>query len=228
MNPLTALALAASGWIAVLGINRPTFSLVVAAVALVAGTIGARSAAVVARVAALSVPAALSMTLVHAPYGERRVAPLLTLDGLAVAGELSLRFVALMSCFLVAMAFVRIPELVKALQVAPGGNRVAYIVGSALQLLPQGVRAVTTVREANRLRGRRIGLRTVVPHVVLPVLAELLGSGANKGYALETAGYELPGRRTVLRPAPDSAVERVLRWLCPVAVLVAVAVVAWI
>ncbi|SDS20627.1 hypothetical protein [Corynebacterium timonense] len=224
MNPLTVLSLAASGWIAVMGVNHPAFSAAVAAVALALGTVKAKSASVIAAVAALSVPAGLSMALIHAPYGSERIAPLVTADGLAVAGELAVRFVALMSCVIAAMAFVRIPELVKALQVAPGGNRLAYIAGSALQLLPQGARTATVVREANRLRGRRIGVRTVVPHVVLPVLAELLSGGASRGMALETAGYDLPGSRTVLRPAADSPAQKALRWLAPVC---AVAVVAW-
>ncbi|WJY67789.1 ABC transporter permease [Corynebacterium auris] len=224
MNPLTALSLAASGWILVLGVNLPAFSAAVVAVALVAGTIRARGLSVVAAVAALSLPAAASMALIHAPFGAEPIAPLITADGLAVAGSLSLRFAALMSCFIGAMTFVSIPDLVKALQVAPGGNRLAYIAGSALQLLPQGARTAGVVREANRLRGRRIGVRTVVPHMVLPVLAELLTGGANRGFALETAGYDLPGARTVLRPAPDSMLQRVVRWLAP---LGAVAVVVW-
>lgn len=224
MNPLTALSLAASGWIAVLGVNHPAFSAAVALAAVAAGTARTRSAKVALAVLALSVPAALSMALVHAPYGEHRIAPLITAGGLAVAGELSLRFAALMSCFLAAMAFVSVPELVKALQALPGGNRLAYIAGSALQLFPQGAATVRAVRDANRLRGRRINARTVVPHVVLPVLADLLSSGANRGFALETAGYDLPGSRTVLRPAQDSALQRAVRWAAP---LVAVGVVLW-
>ncbi|MDY5785953.1 ABC transporter permease [Corynebacterium sp.] len=225
MNPLTALSLALAGWIAVMGINLPQFSLAVAAVALAVATAKTRTLGVVAAVAALTVPAGLSMTLVHAPYGAQRIAPLITLDGLAVAGELTLRFMALMACFIGAMAFVRIPELVKALQVAPGGNRVAYIVGSALQLFPQGTRTVAVVRDANRLRGRRLSVRNVVPHLVLPLLAHLLSNGASRGFALETAGYDLPGSRTVLRPARDSSLQRAVRWLAPA---IAVAVVVWI
>ncbi|MHA2788680.1 ABC transporter permease [Corynebacterium sp. S7] len=225
MNPLTALAIGMSGWILALGLNSPLVSAVLILLALVLAVTRTRNLSVPLAVLVLVIPLGLSMVLVHAPYGDNQIAPLLTSDGLALAGSLTLRFAALMACLLSAMTFVTIPELVKALQISPLGNRVAYIVGSALQFLPQGRLAAQRARDANTLVGRKINLRTVVPHLVLPVMTSVLSQGASRGQALETAGYDIEGKRTVLIPPADSTTQRLLRYLVPIACL---AVVIWI
>lgn len=216
LNPLTALVTGLSSWILVLGVNTWQFSVAVTVVALAVGTWRTRNLAVTATTALLAAPTALSMLLIHAPYGTHRIAPLLTLDGAATAGELTARFTALMASLLAAAAFLRVPDLAKALQVSPLGPRVAYIVAAALQLLPQGRRTVEVVRDANRLAGRRVHAGNVIPRMVVPVMTQLLTANAQKSAALETAGLDLPGRRTVLRPVPDSRAQRVARVLVPV------------
>ena len=218
LNPLTALVIGASGWILVLGLNSPAASLAVIAIALIAGTWRTRNPSLVAATAVLAAPVALSMLLIHAPYGEHRIAPLLTSDGLADAAHLTARFTALIACLLAA-------DLAKALQATPGGNRLGYIAGTTLQLGPQGAQRIRAVRDANRLKQRPITLKTVVPNLVMPVLTELLTQAGARGQALETAGYDLTGRRTVLRPVHDSTAQRVARILIPLACLT---VVAWI
>lgn len=208
-----------------MGINRPWVSAAVIALALAAGTARVRNASLVVAVGALALPVALSMLLIHAPYGAARIAPLLTADGLAVAGVLTLRFVALISSLLAAGTFFTVADLAKALQAVPGGNRMSYLAGSTLQLFPQGGQRVRVVRDANVLRGRPVRANTVVPHLIMPVLTELLTTGAARGQALETAGYDLEGRRTVLRPIADSSAQRAIRWGFPVLCL---GVAAWI
>lgn len=222
LNPLTALVTGVSAWILVLGVNRWEVSFAVIVAALTLGMWRTRNLAVPATTAVLALPAGLSMALVHAPYGTQRLAPLLTSDGLITAGELALRFTALMAALLAAAAFIRVPDLAKALQVSVLGPKFAYIVAAALQVLPQGRRTVGVVRDAQRLRGRRVTVRTVVPRLVLPVMTHLLTANAEKAPALETAGLDLPGRRTLLRPVPDSAAQKVARILVPVGVIVCV------
>lgn len=222
LNPLTALAVGASGWIVVMGVNRPAVSAAVLIAALLIGTAKTKNVALIAAVAGLALPVALSMVLIHAPYGEERIAPLITADGLAVAGELALRFTALMACILAAGVFVRVPDLAKALQVRRYGNRLSYIAGATLQLFPQATARVRVVRDANRLKGRSVTVKTVVPHLIMPVLAELLTLSAHRGRALETAGYGIEGPRTVLRPVHDSPLQRALRILVSLVCLVAV------
>lgn len=225
LNPLTALVIGASGWILVLGLNSPAASLTVLAIALLAGTWRTRNPSLVAATALLAAPVAASMLLIHAPYGEHRIAPLLTSDGLADAAHLTARFTALIACLMAAVAWMRTPDLAKALQATRGGNRIGYIAGTTLQLGPQGAQRIRATRDANRLRQRSITAKTVVPNLIMPVLTELLTQAGARGQALETAGYDLTGRRTVLRPVHDSSAQRASRILIPLACL---AVVVWI
>lgn len=216
LHPFTALVAAASAWILVLGINTWQFSLAATTAAWVVGSWYTRNISVIATTVLLAAPTGLSMLLVHAPYGEQRLAPLLTLDGLATAGTLTARFTALMAAFLAAAACIRVTELAKALQVSPLGVRLAYVITAALQLLPQARRTVAQVRDANHLAGRRVHAGNIIPAVVVPVMTHLLTANAQKAAALETAGLDLPGRRTLLRPVPDSRTQQVARVLLPV------------
>lgn len=222
INPLTALVTGFSSWILVLGVNDWRLSLAVTGVALLLGTWRTGNASVPAATAVLALPTALSMLLVHAPYGTERLAPLLTRDGLLTAGELTVRFTALMASLLAAAAFLTVTELAKALQVSPLGPKVAYIVAAALVLLPQGRRVVATVTDANRLAGHRITVRTVIPRVAVPVMTQLLTANVEKSRALETAGLDLPGPRTILRPVPDSALQKALRILLPLGAILCI------
>ncbi len=223
LNPLTLLSIALSTMAAVLVVNDPGFSTLVAALALTLATVRTRSLATVLAALALSVPTGLSMLLIHAPHGSEPLMGPVTGDGLALAVDLTLRFLALMSTLLAAMALIRVADLVKAVQASPLGHRTAYILGASLQLLPQGRAVVGAVRDAQRLRGRRIGAR-VVTRLAVPTITHLLITGTRRGLALETAGMDLPGRRTVLRPVPFTATDRVLTVLAPLALVV----VAWI
>ena len=225
LNPLTALVIGASGWILVLGLNSLAASLTVLVIALLAGTWRTRNPSLVAASALLAAPVAASMLLIHAPYGEHRIAPLLTSDGLADAAHLTARFTALIACLMAAVAWMRTPDLAKALQATRGGNRIGYIAGTTLQLGPQGAQRIRATRDANRLKQRSITAKTVVPNLIMPVLTELLTQAGARGQALETAGYDLTGRRTVLRPVHDSSAQRAARILTPLACL---AVVVWI
>lgn len=223
--PATVLLAAACGWFLVVAVNTPLSSALILSLSLVLGTWAARSVAVIATTLALTVPAALSMVLIHAPpYGEHRIAPpLLTSDGLALAGSLSLRFAALMGCVLAAAAALSVSEVSKWMQVSRVGYKAAYVVGASLQSLPQGRQAMSAVRDANRLAGVKIGLRNVGPRVIIPVIARLLTQGAQRGHALAAIGFDEPGPRTLLQPVPDSAAQRALRCF----LVLATVVIAW-
>lgn len=225
LNPLTALVIGASGWILALGLNTLQTSLAIIAAALCIGTWRTRNPSLAAATALLAAPVAASMVLIHAPYGDNRIAPLITSDGLADAAHLTARFTALIACLLAAVAWTRTPDLAKALQATKGGNRIGYIAGTTLQLGPQGAHRARITRDANRLKQRRVTAKTMVPHLIMPVLTELLTQAGARGQALETAGYDLTGPRTVLRPVQDSPAQRAARILIP---LTCVAVVVWI
>jgi len=227
LNPLTALVTGASGWILVLGLNSPAASLAIIAIALIAGTWRTRNPSLVAATAVLAAPVAVSMLLIHAPYGEHRIAPLLTSDGLADAAHLAARFTALIACLLAAVAWTRTPDLAKALQAAPGGNRLRLYRGHyAAARTPGRANASALSVDANRLKQRPITLKTVVPNLVMPVLTELLTQAGARGQALETAGYDLTGRPH--RPAAPSTTAQRNESRASCIPLACVVVVAWI
>lgn len=219
MNPLTWIVTAASSWIVVLGLNELAVSAAVAVLAQLIAMVRLRNFSVLAATIALSIPVGISMVVIHVPFGR---------NDWSTALELSVRFIALMSAFLTAASAIAVSELVKSLSHMP---RVAYIVGSAVQLLPQGRDTLASVRYANHLRAlsthehnTRGPLKTV-EFVVLPLITRLLSGGAARAIPLEVSGLERTGRRTVLNPVKDTGVEKALRWLMPIVALV---VVVWL
>lgn len=217
---------AATSWILVLGLNQVWVSFIVIVLAQAVAFLRLRNLSVLVSTLVLAIPVGLSMLVVHAPFGSEQLFPLVTVDGLATAGELGLRFVALMSSFLAAAAMITVPQLAKAVQSGQrSGPRLAYIVGSAVQLLPQGRDALAAIRDANTLRGRNTrGPIRALRYVAVPLITRLLGAGAARAIPLEVAGLDRGGARTVLRPVTEYGYERPLRWLLP---LVAIGVVAW-
>lgn len=224
VNPLTALTCGFSAWLLVLGINRPAVSIAVVAASWLVGVWATRRAAVVLNSLALGLPAGASMLIVHAPFGQHMIAPLISSDGLVIAGELALRFLALMASILAAMCFSPIPQLIKAIQGSRLNPTIGYIIGASLQFLPQARRAVRTVREARILTGELVRGR-VLTRLAIPVMVHTLSLGADRATAVEVAGVGRPGRRTVLRPVYDSGLQKLVRIAVPVAC--AVAVIAW-
>ncbi|MCH6196325.1 energy-coupling factor transporter transmembrane protein EcfT [Corynebacterium mastitidis] len=225
VHPFTCLSLAACGWVLAVGLNTAWVSLALILLSWGAGALagGRPRWRVAAWSLALSAPVAVSMLIIHAPHGRQRIAPLLSGDGLLLALVLSLRFTALVSTVLAAVAWMRVADLAKALQASGAPSALAYAVAATLQLAPQARAAARTIREANALAGRSVrGLRAV-PGVAVPLVVVLMGRAARSGETLAALGVGEKGPRTVLRPVPDSAVQRCLRWLAPVCCAVAVA-----
>ena len=106
LNPLTSIVCGFTTWIIVLGLNNPWVSATVMIVALVVGTVTTRNLSLIATTLALSLPTGLSMLLIYVPFAATYR------DGLVTAGQLSLRFAALIAALLSALTAVRIPELV--------------------------------------------------------------------------------------------------------------------
>lgn len=155
----------------------------------------------------LSFPTALSMVLIHAPYGHQPIAPFLTADGLTTAGILTVRFAALMGCILAAVTMTNVVDVAKWLQTSWVGYKVAFIVGTALQFLPEGRRAVDKINDANFLAGRPLKRH----QLAIPVIAKLIVQGTERGAALAALGFDRPGKRTLLRPVPDRRAEKAFR-----------------
>lgn len=175
----------------------------------------------------LAVPVFLSMLLIHGLFGEERGhgTGIFTADGVALAVELGIRFTALMATMLTAMALIDVSSLVKALQGSGIHPKFGYILGSAVQLLPQGSQTISKVKDARALRGEP---NRKVRGVVMPVAVTTMAQAADRAVAVEVSGLDLPGKRTVLRPVFDSDVQKLVRWLAPVVAFVVVVVTQWI
>jgi energy-coupling factor transport system permease protein len=97
------------------------------------------------------------------------------------------------------------------------GRRAAFVLGAALAAVPRTQARAADVIEAQRARGldtegswrRRAG--GVVP-LVAPLVIGSLAEVEERALALEVRAFGAPGRRTVLRPQPDSGRQRLLRW----------------
>ena len=199
LNPLTSIVCGFTTWIIVLGLNNPWVSATVMITALVVGTATTRNLSLIATTLALSLPTGLSMLLIYVPFAATYR------DGLVTAGQLSLRFAA----------------LIAALQTARIHHSMSFILGSAIQFLPQAHDITRRMRDACRLAGR-------TPHpgnLVIPVLVQVLYHGGQRATAMTTMGLELPGPRTVLRPPPDSPVQKLVRILLPLAAITLVIIV---
>ena len=57
------------------------------------------------------------------------------------------------------------------------------------------------------------------------MLVQVLYHGGQRATAMTTMGLELPGRRTVLRPPPDSTIQKLVRILLPLAAITLVIIV---
>ncbi|AKK02214.1 energy-coupling factor transporter transmembrane component T family protein [Corynebacterium epidermidicanis] len=185
MNPLTVLAVCASTWIVVLGVNSPWVS----ASVVVGAWLMARSPRVLAATLALSLPVCASLLLVHGLFG---------FWGTAVV--LGLRSAALIASLLAGFACFSTSDLAKAIQGARLSPKFAYVCGTALQTLPQGRRYAETYLE----QYRHLGLKGRIKYVAFPLVTRMLVQGADRSMAAQTHGIELPGRRTVLRPVAVS------------------------
>ena len=103
----------------------------------------------------------------------------------------------------------------------------AFVVASAVAAAPRMRERALRVADARRARGldqddswpgRLLGLLDLTGPVVYASLAEV----EDRTLALEARGFGAARRRTILRPAPDSAAQRGLRWLLAGAALAAV------
>lgn len=96
--------------------------------------------------------------------------------------------------------------------------RIAFVVNATVGAVPaMGVRAAEIV-DAQRARGLdtegsvRARIRGIVP-IVGPVVLGSISEVEERTLALEARAFGRPGRRTLLRVLPDSARQRLARWV---------------
>jgi energy-coupling factor transport system permease protein len=158
-----------------------------------------------------------------------------TSEGLTAASQAALRVVAFAVSVALFALTTRTDELVDDLEQRGLGRRGAFVISAAIGTVPRMASRAREIVDAQRARGmdteggivaRFRGLLPLSGPLVLGALTDV----EERTMALEARAFTAPGRRTVLRPYPDSGTQRALRWVLAVAavVLIAMAVAGWL
>ncbi len=140
-----------------------------------------------------------------------------TASGLTAAGQATLRVLAFATSVALFALTTRTDALVDDLERRGLGRRAAFVVSTAIGTVPRMVERAKEIVEAQRargldtqggVRGRLRGLLPLAGPLVLSALTEV----EQRTMALEARAFSAPGKRTVLRPYPDSPIQRALRW----------------
>jgi energy-coupling factor transport system permease protein len=143
--------------------------------------------------------------------------------GLVTAGRLLVVFLASVLFLFTTLA----DDLLEALVARGVSHRLAFVVLSAVQLVPRMQARATTILEAQQARGLVVGgspwrrLRALVP-LIGPVVLGSLIDVQERTFALEARGFGARPGRTAYRVVVDPPIDRWLRWSLVVAALVIV------
>jgi energy-coupling factor transport system permease protein len=137
--------------------------------------------------------------------------------GLTAAVQASLRIVAFALSVAVFSLTTPTDDLLVDLERRGVGRRGVFVIGSAIRTIPRMAERAGEIVESQRARGmdteggplRR--LRGVLP-LAGPMVLGAVTDVEERTVALEARAFSAPARRTVLRPIPDTPVERLVRW----------------
>lgn len=233
-GPVTKLLWLAWVLVAAFLLPAPVLVLLMAALLIVATS--ARSLGAVVR--SLRIPAVLmvSILVVNAlffPGGEDvlgAVGPIrLTSEGimfgLMAAGRLLVAFMASVLFLLTTLP----DDLLESLVGLGVSHRIAYVVLSAVQLVPRLQDRAAAILDAQQARGLtltgslRSRLGALIP-LVGPILLGSLIDVRERTFALEGRAFGSGGPRTAYRQVVDPPIDRWLRWLAIVAIVATVVV----
>jgi energy-coupling factor transport system permease protein len=231
-HPYTPLALAASLLLMVFAFGSPgaVGAAVLAAIVLAAagGVLGytARPAL------ALGLTTWVLLLVLHGLLGPEpfvAAGPLVaSAPGLRHALVLGGRLTAILVAFLTVLAVISPARLVDAMTDRGVPFARMYLLVSTLTLVPRLRERAAQILDAQQCRGLRLGgsplarVAALGP-LVLPLVLGALAEVDEQVLALDARGAGRPGRRTVLDPPADSALQRTVRWA---ALLLAVAAFA--
>ncbi|MBI4542199.1 MAG: energy-coupling factor transporter transmembrane protein EcfT [Gemmatimonadetes bacterium] len=220
-HPYTPLALAGALFLLAFAVSTPRAVGLVVVAGVVLAAVGGVLRHVLRPALVLALPTWGLLLVLHGLLGAdpRVVVGPLTLSepGLARALVLGGRIAAILVAFLTALATVSPPRLVEAMAARGAPFGLIFLLVSTLTLVPRMRARAAQVLAAQQCRGLRIGgsplarLRALSP-LVLPLVLGALAEVDEQVLALDARGAVIGGRRTVLHPPPDSALERVLRW----------------
>ena len=145
--------------------------------------------------------------------------------GLISAGRLLVAFSASILFLYTTLA----DDLLEALVARGASHRIAFVVLSAVQMVPRLQGRAASILEAQQARGLETGgslrrrVRALVP-LVGPIVLGSLIDVRERTFALEARAFGARPGRTAYRVVPDPAVDRLLRWAIVAAAVVVVVV----
>ncbi len=158
-----------------------------------------------------------------------RIGPLApTWSGLAFGLQVTLRLLAISLALALVYLTTPIDDLLSDLEARGFGRRLVFVVGAAVNTVPRTIERAAEILDAQRARGLDTEgrfwqrARGVLP-LAAPVIFGALTEVEEQTMALEARAFSAPARRTVLRPLPDSAAQRLLRWALFLGAVAAVA-----
>jgi len=157
-----------------------------------------------------------------------------TLEGLLVGLLFSARLLVGMGAATLLMLVTRPDALMRGLVERGLPNQIAYIVITALQIVPTFQARARSILDAQRSRGLEtegpltVRLRAFAP-LVGPLILSSLMQIEERAIALEARAFNRPGRRTSLVALHDTRAQGLLRWalLAAALALVAARLVLW-
>jgi energy-coupling factor transport system permease protein len=172
---------------------------------------------------ALFFPGATERLIGIGPLGVSREG---TLFGAIAAGRILVAFVASVTFLLATLA----DDLLESLIARGASHRIAFVVLSAVQMVPRLQARAGSILDAQQARGLPLTgslparLRALVP-LIGPVLLGSLIDVRERTFALEARGFGAAHTRTAYRVVPDTTADRIAR-IALVLVAVATVVVA--
>lgn len=141
----------------------------------------------------------------------------LKLEGLLFGATILSRFVPLMVATLLFILTTHPADMTHALTGIGVPREIAYVILSALQLLPRMQARAQNIQAAQQARGLRTeGNLLVRARALLPMIGPLITSALQeteeRALALEARAFRAPGPKTSWRVLHDSAAQRGARW----------------
>jgi energy-coupling factor transport system permease protein len=224
LNPTTKLVVAFTEALIAFGVRGWTGPIVILAVVL-ACAVWARIGRAFVPYLLATIPLVISILLINtflytsATDVIVHVGPLTpTWSGLTAALQATLRVVAFAMSVALFGLTTSTDELVTDLERRGLGRRPIFILGTAIGTVPRMIERAREITEAQRARAldteghiwRRVrGLVPLAGPLVIGALTEV----EEQAMALEARAFTAPGRRTALRPYPDSTAQRAVRWV---------------
>ena len=155
-----------------------------------------------------------------------------TYESLAQGFLTAIRIFAMVSAFILFLLSTHPSELMSDLTRRGLPGQFAYVIVSTLQIIPQMQAKAQTIIAAQRSRGldtegsytKRIG--ALIP-LVGPLVFGSLVEVEERAIAIEARGFTSTRRKTFLREIPDTALDKIIRWVLVGCVFMVIVAKLW-